>query len=191
MRTSFWHFFGEPYLKQLDGKKGRELFAVYNFLLNESDVPVDKGAFVIDPPEPVDIAYKQRKFQVTTGSPDSDAVVNILQKKETAVMGTTVGNWIDIAGGRARSWHRTSGLEDGFNDDIIRPIQNKIEQYGANNAALNDITLLVYSYGLVVAKYQESFWQSILSNHSDFFKSAGFKDIYWADNQTNVVVYQP
>lgn len=190
MRISYWDFFGAPYLQRLDGKKGRELFAVYNFLLNESETPVNKAAFVTEAPEPIDIGYAQRKFQVTTGSPDSDAVVNILQRKQTAVVGTTEGKWIDIAGSRARSWQRTSGLEDGFNDDIIRPIQNKIEQYGANNPALADVTLLVYSYGLVVAEYQESFWQSILSNYVDFFRSTGFKDIYWADNQTNVTIYQ-
>ncbi len=188
--TPYLNFFGTSYLKRLDGKKGRELFAVYHFLSNENKEPIDKDAFQTDPSEPIDIAYGQRKFQVTTGSPDSDAVVNILQKSETAVRGNTEGKWIDIAGGRVRSWHRTSGLEDGFNDDIIRPIQNKIDKYGSNNIALIDVTLLVYSYGLVVAEYQESYWQSILSRHNDFFKSTGFKDIYWADQNTNVAIFQ-
>jgi hypothetical protein len=184
-------FFHKGFLSSLDGKKIKELWAVYHFLLNEGVVPANPNEFNVNPAEPTDIAYLNRNFQVTTGSQDQDAVINLLTKHDSVQKGNVIGSWIDLGNGmRAKASETTSSIYDGVDNDILRPLRNKIERYGEYGMAVKDVTLLIFSFGLPVTDYEEEFWQKFLVANRALFNSSGFRKIYWCDQKKNILLHE-
>lgn len=187
---SYFDFFDHEYLSNLHGKKNLELFAVYYFLLNESDKPIHKDKFLVNPVEPSDIVYGDRKFQITTASADADAVLGKLKKKETAQEENVSGEWVKFGETRARMLHATFDLKEGLENHVLRPVQSKINQYGGKrNASLKDIVLIIFSYNSVIVPYESMFWKSFVDSNKNFFESSGFKAIFWTDQKVNIPIY--
>lgn len=182
----YLHFFGEPYLAPLHPQKGEELFAVYNFLLNDTDIELVRSAFRADPEEPADIEYAERKFQVTSGSPSADAVINILSKEDIASVGNVGGEVLYLDGIRTRTYHSTSSVAESIENEILTPLARKVTRYGEGNPVLVDVDLLIYSYAGIVTFLDESGWENIRLAHKQAFVRSGFGRIYLADQSKNI-----
>ncbi|MEK7509902.1 MAG: hypothetical protein AAB605_04300 [Patescibacteria group bacterium] len=187
----YYKFFEHDFLPALGGKKNLELWAAYHFLANDGVNPINRDAFNAAPAEPADVVYNNRKFQITTGSQDQDAVINILAKSTIAQKGNTRGSWHELSTGqKVRMYETTRNLYEGLDSDILRPIRNKIDQYGRNNNALNDVTLVIFSFSVPVDLHEETLWRSFLEQNESLFDSSGFKEIYWADQKSNIPVWK-
>lgn len=151
-----------------DKKKANEAKAVLEFFANQG-VEVWLDDLELYPEEPADIIHlpTHSQFQVTMAHGEE--------------MGRTLK-------GQSIIGHLPTDLEGIFREYIIVPIQRKVAQYGGvDNTSLRNVTLLIWD--MLDPFFHENLRNqatAILESYQDFFRKAGFKEIYlvfWFPNQ--------
>lgn len=184
---SFREFFGETYLTAVISKKLKELAAVYYFLVHEQKSTIDKNKFILNPEEPSDIVYDSIKFQVTTGSANTDAVFGILDKKEKATQGQTSGKWIRVGNIKSKSWETELNVEESLENSVLVPLRKKKLRYGVSEK--EDLILLIYSSNSPIPPWNRNIWQDFRFNNKELLSSSGFKGIYLLDQKGCIRIF--
>lgn len=157
-----------------------ELIAVKYFLISRGDNFDDKDIKKEENENtPVDVIYKDEKFQIKRIPSDGNAVLSILDKKNEAEQGSFKGRQTEYG-------KLISGGGNFFNIFIKEPITNLIKQYGKDNNSFKNIICLLYVK--IGSDPYLKITQGQLNNFDDL-KHTGFKEIYLVNHQSNMKIY--